>query len=55
MSVTDEFLQANATYAAGFTKGDLPLPPGRKTAVVACMDARWTPPDSLVWRKVTPM
>ena len=40
MSATDEFLQNNETYAAGFDKGDLPMPPGRKVAVVACMDAR---------------
>jgi carbonic anhydrase len=39
MSVTDEYLQNNDTYAAGFS-GPLPLPPARKTAVVACMDAR---------------
>jgi len=43
MSVTDEFLEANQTYAAQFTKGDLPMPPGRKTAVLACMDARLDP------------
>jgi carbonic anhydrase len=40
MSVTDEALQSNARYAESFTKGDLPMPPGRKLAVVACMDAR---------------
>jgi carbonic anhydrase len=40
MSATDEFLQNNETYAAGFNQGDLPMPPGRKVAVVACMDAR---------------
>jgi carbonic anhydrase len=40
MSVTDELLANNAKYAASFDKGDLPLPPARKTAVVACMDAR---------------
>ena len=40
MSATDEFLQNNETYAAGFDQGDLPMPPGRKVAVVACMDAR---------------
>ncbi|TMC06609.1 MAG: carbonic anhydrase, partial [Chloroflexi bacterium] len=27
-------------YAESFTKGDLPLPPARKVAVLACMDAR---------------
>jgi carbonic anhydrase len=40
MSVTDELLQNNATYAESFRKGDLPLPPARGVAVVACMDAR---------------
>jgi carbonic anhydrase len=40
MSVTDELLANNEAYAAAFDKGDLPLPPGKKVAVVACMDAR---------------
>ena len=40
MSVTDELLQNNAAYAESFYKGDLPLPPARGVAVVACMDAR---------------
>jgi carbonic anhydrase len=40
MTVTDELLANNDTYAAGFDKGSLPLRPGRKLAVVACMDAR---------------
>ncbi|MEO7746062.1 MAG: carbonic anhydrase [Actinomycetota bacterium] len=40
MSVTDELLSNAAQYAAGFDKGDLPLPPARHVAVVACMDAR---------------
>ena len=41
MSNTDELLENNASYVDGFgDKADLPLPPGRKTAVVACMDAR---------------
>jgi carbonic anhydrase len=40
MTVTDELLANNAAYVAAFDKGDLPLPPGRKVAVVACMDAR---------------
>ena len=43
MSVVDEFLHANEQYAANFKKGDLPLPPGRKVAVLACMDARLDP------------
>jgi carbonic anhydrase len=40
MTVTDELLGNNAEYASSFTKGDLPMPPGRHLAVVACMDAR---------------
>ena len=40
MSVTDELLQNNVAYAESFDKGDLPLPPARGVAVVACMDAR---------------
>jgi carbonic anhydrase len=43
MSVTDEFVQNAKRYADGFDKGDLPMPPGRKIAVVACMDARLNP------------
>jgi carbonic anhydrase len=40
MSITDELLANNRAYAASFDKGDLPMPPGKKVAVVACMDAR---------------
>ncbi len=40
MSVTDELLQNNAAYAESFDKSDLPLPPAKGVAVVACMDAR---------------
>jgi carbonic anhydrase len=40
MSETDQMLSANEAYVASFDKGELPMPPGRKTAVVACMDAR---------------
>ena len=42
MSTTDELLQANQRYAQAFNLGDLPMPPARKVAVVACMDARLT-------------
>ena len=47
MTVTDEFLSANETYASTFEKGDLPMPPGRKTAVLVCMDARIDPAKAL--------
>src|SRR4029077_8052126 len=40
MTVTDELLANNEAYAAAFDKGDLPLPPGKGVAVLACMDAR---------------
>jgi carbonic anhydrase len=43
LSVTDEFLAANEQYAAAFTKGDLPRPPGRRAAILLCMDARMDP------------
>ena len=43
MSVTDQLLENSRRYAAGFDKGDLPLPPAKKVAVVACMDARLIP------------
>ncbi|OKL60481.1 hypothetical protein UA08_04142 [Talaromyces atroroseus] len=40
MSAAQEFEAANAQYFSTFSKGELPLPPARKVAVVACMDAR---------------
>jgi carbonic anhydrase len=40
MSVTDELLANNEAYAASFDKAGLPVPPGKKLAVIACMDAR---------------
>lgn len=43
MSVIDELLSNNTRYAETFSKGDLPLPPGRNLAVLACMDARLDP------------
>ena len=43
MGVTDELLRNNEAYASSFDKGDLPLPPGKKVAVLACMDARVNP------------
>jgi carbonic anhydrase len=39
LSVTDEFLSNNAAYAESFAE-QLPMPPSRQVAVVACMDAR---------------
>ena len=42
MSVSEEVLKANKSYARNFSLGHLPMPPARKLAVVACMDARLT-------------
>ena len=47
MSTTDELLKNNEAYAASFAKGELPSPPGRKIAVLACMDARLDPARAL--------
>jgi len=43
MSQTDELLRNAEKYAEDFDKGDLPMPPARKVAIVACMDARLSP------------
>jgi carbonic anhydrase len=42
-TLIDTLLDNNADYVAAFDKGDLPLPPARKLAVLACMDARLDP------------
>ena len=43
MTVTDELIRNAETYAARFERGDLPPPPAKRVAVVACMDARLNP------------
>ena len=40
MSTTDEALAANQRYASKFDKGSLAMPPAKKLAILACMDAR---------------
>lgn len=40
MSTTDELVDANRAYVSTFAEPGLPMPPARKVAVVACMDAR---------------
>jgi carbonic anhydrase len=40
MSVTEDLLRNADGYAATFDQGHLPMPPAKKVAVVACMDAR---------------
>ena len=43
MTVIDQLLENAQHYAETFDKGDLPLPPAKRVAVVACMDARINP------------
>jgi carbonic anhydrase len=47
MSSTDELLVNNAAYVAAFDKSSLPIPPAKKVAVLACMDARLDPARAL--------
>ena len=43
MSVIDELLENADAYAESFDKRGLALPPARRIAIVACMDARLDP------------
>jgi carbonic anhydrase len=43
VSTTDALLANAKKYSERFEKGDLPMPPATKVAVVACMDARLNP------------
>ncbi len=40
MSTTNDLLLNNREYARDFDQAGLPMPPARKVAIVACMDAR---------------
>jgi carbonic anhydrase len=42
MNGIEEAVRANEGYARTFQLGHLPMPPARKMAIVACMDARLT-------------
>ncbi|MCQ8103610.1 carbonic anhydrase [Methylomonas sp. SURF-2] len=42
-NILNEVLSANRNYSADFDKGDLPMPPGRRFAILTCMDARLDP------------
>src|SRR5690242_2390706 len=43
MPTIDELVANAEKYAERFDRGDLPLPPAKRIAVVACMDARLNP------------
>ena len=42
MSTIDDAIKANDDYSLGFDLAKLAMPPARKLAIVACMDARLT-------------
>ena len=43
MPTIDELVDNAQTYAETFDRGELPLPPAKRVAIVACMDARLNP------------
>jgi len=43
VSVIDELVQNADSYTESFERSDLPMPPAKRVAVVACMDARLNP------------
>jgi carbonic anhydrase len=43
VTVTDDLLANGERYAEDFDRGSLPMPPAKRVAVLACMDARINP------------
>jgi carbonic anhydrase len=43
MPAIDELVDNAESYAKSFERGELPLPPAKRIAIVACMDARLNP------------
>jgi carbonic anhydrase len=43
MPTIDELVDNAQAYAQTFDRGELPLPPAKRVAIVACMDARLNP------------
>src|SRR5207344_3493470 len=43
MTVIDELVVNAEAYGAAFDKGELPLPPAKRVAILTCMDARLDP------------
>ena len=43
MTVTDDLLRNAQGYGDSFEKGELQMPPAKRVAVIACMDARLNP------------
>src|SRR5919106_2034089 len=47
MTELDKLLTANEAYSKDFKLGDLAIPPSKKLAIIACMDARLTVENAL--------
>jgi carbonic anhydrase len=47
MPELNKLLTANEDYSRAFKHSNLPIPPSRKLAILACMDARLTVEDFL--------
>ena len=47
MTELNKMLSANEAFSKDFKHGNLPIPPSRKLAILACMDARLTVEDFL--------
>ena len=43
MPTIDQLVENAQSYAETFDRGELPLPPAKRVAIVACMDARLNP------------
>jgi len=43
VSTIDELVTNASAYGQSFSSGELPLPPAKRVAIVACMDARLNP------------
>ena len=54
MAELDQMLDSNEQFAAGYDKGQLPMPPARGVAIVTCMDARIDPAKVSGSTSVTP-
>jgi carbonic anhydrase len=44
-TILDDVWQAHPDYSATFGKGDLPMPPSRRFAILTCMDTRPDPAE----------
>ena len=47
MTELNKILSANEEFSKDFKRGNLPIPPSRKLAIITCMDARLTVEDFL--------